>query len=148
MNSKHCLACGTEGHPKDRHPSSLRTEAIIWLLAIVVGSGAGLWSAITTPSPEPLSMRAQALALSAVQHVEPAPATAPADEPSRSVAGDLIGWLLGLVLAFVRSAWWVLPIPILFSLWRQLGTRPVCRSCGSPQLIEIATPHGALPPLR
>jgi len=51
MVSKHCLSCGTEAHPKQRHPSTLRTEATVWLIAIAIGAAAGLWSAITSPSP-------------------------------------------------------------------------------------------------
>lgn len=146
MISKHCLACGRDAHPRTRHPSSLRAELTIWALALAIGTMAGLWSAATSPARAPLSQTVQAMALSAVQ--APDAGTPPADEaPATPASGSqTLGWAMGLVLAFLRSAWWVLPIPFAFSIWRQVRTYPVCRTCGSRNLTALATTHGALPP--
>jgi len=138
----------TRPEPKTRHPSTLKTEVLVWLVAVGIGLGAGLWSAVTSPSSEPLGRSVQSLALSAMHTAGPEAAPATTDEPPRSASDDVPGWALGFIVAFLRRAWWVLPIPILFSFWRQSRTTAVCHSCGSPQLAEILTPHGPLPPRR
>jgi hypothetical protein len=147
MVSKHCLTCGTKGHPQQRHPSTLRTEATVWLVAIAIGGAAGLWSAINSPSSEPLSRSVQSMALSVVHPADAPPAENDvAAAPAGGTGTQLLGWLVGIVIAFVKIAWWVLPIPILFSLWRQTRSHAICRACGSRALEELITPHGALPP--
>lgn len=136
-----------EGHPKQRHPSTLRTELTVWLLAIALGGATGLWSAVASPSREPIGRTVQTMALSVVQSAE---APASPDEVAAASTGStqsrLLGWLLDIVLAFVKAAWWVLPIPLVFSLWRQSRHYGECRACGSRALDELVTPHGALPP--
>ena len=147
MVSKHCLHCGIDGHPRQRHPSTLKTEATIWLLAIAIGGAAGLWSAIPSPTHEPLSRSVQSMALSVVHPADTPPQVDEATVAPREDGGvELVGWLLGLVVAFLKAAWWVLPIPIAFSVWRQTRSYAVCRACGSRALEELVTPHGALPP--
>jgi len=146
MVSKHCTACGTEAHPKRRHPSSLRTEGTIWVVAISVGLVAGTWSAATSPSAPPLSHVLSALTLSSEQSIEQ-PQTAQDDVAAApSLSMQLLTWTYRKILDFVRTAWWVLPIPILFSLWRQFRPYEVCAACGSRDLEPIAVPHGDLPP--
>jgi hypothetical protein len=147
MVSKHCLTCGTDGHPRQHHPSTLRTEATVWLAAIAIGGAAGLWSAATSPSREPLNRSMQSMALSVVHPANTPPATSDAATPPAGGTGtQLIGWLINLAVAFVKAAWWVLPVPVAFSLWRQMRSFPACRACGSRELEELLTPHGALPP--
>jgi len=149
MVSKHCLACGTDAHPRSRHPSTLKTELTIWLVAMAIGAAAGAWSAVTTPSRAPLGRTMQSMALSSVQSADALPARTVNDPPAAGGPGSqFLGWLLDVAVAFLKTAWWALPIPIAFSIWRQSRAHPVCRACGSRTLTEVITPHGALPPLR
>jgi hypothetical protein len=143
--SKHCQSCGRDGHPREQHPSSLKTELAIWLVALTIGVAAGLWSAATASARNPLSLTAQSFTLSSVQ-------TAPAEAiPEAPVSGgsdsQTVAWLTRIIVAFLKAAWWVLPIPIAFSVWRQWSTYPVCVACGSRRLGEVPTPHGAALPL-
>lgn len=148
MVSKHCLACGTNAHPKTRHPSTLKTELTAWLVAITIGVAAGVWSAVTAPTGTPLSRTVQSMALSSVQTADATPASTAYDDPSTGETGaPMLARLLDVVVAFLKAAWWVLPVPVAFSMWRQWRTYPVCRACGSRDLTEVTTPHGALPPL-
>ncbi len=146
MVSKHCTTCGTEAHPKRRHPSSLRAESTVWAVAIFVGLVAGTWSAATSPSAPPLNRVLSAFTLSSEQPIEQ-PQTAQGDvpvAPNRSM--QLVTWTYRKILDFVKMAWWVLPIPILVSLWRQFRQYEVCAACGSRKLEPIIAPHGDLPP--
>ncbi len=146
MVSKHCSACGTEAHPKRRHPSTLRVESTVWMVAILVGLVAGAWSAATSPSAPPLSHVLSALTFSSEQSIEQT-ATAQDDVPAApSVRMQLLTWTYRKILDFVKTAWWILPIPILFSLWRQFRQYEVCAACGSRSLEPIVAPHGELPP--
>jgi len=148
MVSKHCLHCGINAHPKSRHPSTLKTELAIWLVAITIGVAAGVWSAITAPTSTPLSRSVQSLALSSVRTGDAGPASPVYEDPSTGEAGaPVLTRLLDVVVAFLRTAWWVLLVPVAFSIWRQWRTFPVCRACGSRDLTEVTTPHGALPPV-
>jgi hypothetical protein len=117
----------------------MRTEASLWGVALALGLSIGAWQAVTTSTPT------AALGLSAVSAVNAEPAEANAvthDHGAPKNAVVQIGsWLLERAIAFVRVAWWTLPIPLLFSIWRQVATRPVCAHCGSRRLIpgELAT---------
>jgi hypothetical protein len=148
MVSRHCNACGNENHPKSLHPSSLKVEASIWAIAIVVGLMAGTWSAITSPSDQPITRALQSFALTSGQ-----PGDLPAEDPlrrsgqSQSPGVRLVDAAYGLIGGFLRTAWWVLPLPILFSIWRQRKRYEVCRVCGSRDLVPIVAPHGQEPPL-
>jgi hypothetical protein len=109
---------------------------------------AGIWSAVTAPTSSPLSRTVQSLALSSVRMADAGPASTVNEDPSTGNDGTpMLARLLDVVVAFLRTAWWVLPVPIAFSIWRQWRTYPACRACGSRDLTEVATPHGALPPL-
>ena len=55
--------------------------------------------------------------------------------------------IAGAVFGFIKTAWWVLPIPIIFSIWRQAKHFEVCRVCGSRDLVAVVAPHGAEIPL-
>lgn len=145
MVSKHCRACGRDGHPGHRHPSTFRTELAIWLVALVIGTAAGMWSAATSAARSPLSRAAPSLTLSSVSA---APAEAvPESAPAGGTSSQTLVWLTHVIVAFLKAAWWVLPIPIAFSIWRQWSPYPVCAACGSRQLGEVPTAHGAAPPV-
>jgi hypothetical protein len=59
---------------------------------------------------------------------------------------EFIAWARRLLLNFLRTAWWVLPLPFAFSLWRQFKKHPVCAACGSRELAPVVVDHGELPP--
>ncbi len=148
MVSKHCNACGADAHPKLRHPSSFKIESSIWAVAIVVGLFAGTLSAAKSDSGPKLSHVLQSVTLSVTQ-----PADHPANvQPTESRASQSVGvlftaWITRSTLDFLKSAWWVLPIPILFSLWRQFRGYEVCGQCGSRELVPVEVHHGEEPPL-
>jgi hypothetical protein len=55
----------------------------------------------------------------------------------------LARWSLGFVqgmFRFIVSAWWILPVPVLFSLWRQFRTWEGCASCRSAHLTKVPSP--------
>ncbi len=125
MVSRHCNACGNENHPKQRHPSSLKV-----------------------PSDQPFTRALQSFALTSAQ-----PGDLPAEDPqsssrqSRSPGMRMVDTAYSIVGNFLRTAWWVLPLPILFSLWRQRKRYEVCRVCGSRDLVPVVAPHGEELPL-
>ncbi len=136
MQAMRCLDCRAETHPRRRHPSSFRTESSVWAGAVVLGLMVGAWNAITSPEATDLT---QPIQLSTV--------TAPVDANQdpvvtgrgsvRSVVMQAGGWILQKTIAFVRVAWWLLPIPIVFSLWRQFRTVPICAHCQSANLVAV-----------
>jgi hypothetical protein len=132
VKSMQCLDCGDECHPKFRHPSSLRTEATVWLVAILIGLTAGAWHAVTSPGRSSLPAISQ-LSMVAAPVEQPA-VPAPDGGGPRNVAVQVGGWLFDRLVQFLRVAWWALPIPILFSTWRQGKKYPVCVRCGSRRL--------------
>ena len=148
MLSKHCSICGADAHPKLRHPSSFRVESSIWTLAIVVGLFAGTFSAVRSESGPSLSHVLQSVTLSSAQ-----PAEQPADvwgtdtRGSESTGMLFTTWVTRTIVDFLKYAWWVLPLPILFSLWRQFRGYAVCGHCGSRELVPVVVPHGDERPL-
>ncbi len=128
-----CMDCGDTTHPRLRHPSSLRTEASLWSVALVVGLAIGAWNAVTTPS------QSGQLSYSALSVVGEAPAEANVVRHDHGAPTNVVvqigSWLLDRAVEFVRVAWWTLPIPLLFSVWRQAIRQPVCAHCGSGRLI-------------
>ena len=147
MVSQHCLECRVEAHPRLEHPSSFRIEFSVWTIAILVGLVAGIWSAATSSSTHTLSRAIQTITLSSVESVEQPVGPAVADNPSaRSLRMEFVAWARGLLLNFLGTAWWVLPLPIAFSLWRQFKKHQVCAACGSRQLAPVVVEHGELPP--
>lgn len=144
MKSMHCLDCGSDTHPKLRHPSSLRTETMVWGVALLAGMSFGLWQAVTTNGPAHVPAMAQLSAVTAAPADPPAVVThEPA--PPRSIAVSVGSWLLDRLGQFARVAWWALPIPLLFSLWRQFARRAACARCGSRRIVatELFLPGGA-----
>lgn len=145
MLSKHCLECGVEAHPKLKHPSSLRVEATVWMAAILVGLVAGVWSAATSSSDPSLSRALQVVTQSSA--VEPPAESATAgNRNTQSLQVRSAVWARGLLLDFLRTAWWVLPLPLAFSFWRQFKKRQVCAACGSRRLAPVQVDYGEQPP--
>ncbi|NIM52646.1 MAG: hypothetical protein GTO22_25945 [Gemmatimonadales bacterium] len=138
MKSMQCLDCGADSHPKLLHPSSLRTEASVWAIAIVIGLFAGIWNTVTSSraSPEPPQF-AQLANATAPSAEEPSAAPTTTSEGPRGIVVQVGGWLIDRIWSFLRVAWWVLPIPILFSMWRQFSTHPACAHCGSRRLTPV-----------
>ena len=133
MQSMHCLDCGEDSHPRLRRPSSLRTEGLVWTVAVAIGLSVGAWQAITTPDTggAPVMSRLSAVAPVAQEGVP----TVQSHEAPRNVVLQVGSWLVARMLEFLKVAWWALPIPLAFSLWRQRAKRPVCAHCDSRRLI-------------
>ena len=143
MLSKHCSSCGADAHPKLRHPSSFRVESSIWTLAIVVGLFAGTFSAVRSESGPSLSHVLQSVRLSAAQTTEfPADVQQTDTRGSQSVGMLFTTWVTRTIVDFLKTAWWVLPLPILFSVWRQFRGYEVCGHCGARELVPVVVPHG------
>jgi hypothetical protein len=112
----------------------MRTEATLWGMALFVGLSVGAWQAVTSgagvgvPGVSRLS-------------VVTTPAEAPVVQANEAVPPPNVvitvgSWIVDRFASLVRVAWWALPIPLFFSLWRQFARRPVCARCGSRRLIE------------
>ena len=130
-----CVACGMEARPKSYHPSGLRVEAGVWLVAVFVGLAVGVSSTIEGPAAD-TGTSVTAFAAVAARSVDAEAARVPADQEVRSsLTLQVSNWIRAKVALFLRSAWWALPIPILFSLWRQMSKRDGCPKCGSRKLI-------------
>jgi len=123
-----------EARPKPYHPSSLRVEAGVWLVAVFVGLAVGVSSTIEGPTAESGRM-VSALAAVTAQSVDAETAQVPDQGTRSNPTLQVSNWIRAKVALFLRSAWWVLPIPILFSLWRQTSKRDGCPKCGSRQLV-------------
>ena len=147
MVSKHCLECGIEAHPRLKHPSSFRMEVSVWTVAVFVGLVAGIWSAAMSSSTPALSRAIQTITLSSVESVEQPAEPAVTDNPNaQSLPMEFVALARRLLLNFLQIAWWVLPLPFAFSLWRQFKKHPVCAACGSRELAPVVVDHGELPP--
>ena len=147
MLSKHCNACGADAHPKLRHPSSLKVESSIWAVAIVIGLFAGTFSAAKSGSGPKLSHVLQSVSSSMAQHTDrPVEAQRTGTSGSQSTGMLFISWISRTLADFLKTAWWVLPLPILFSVWRQFKHYEVCGRCGSRELVPVLVPHGDEPP--
>jgi hypothetical protein len=143
MVSKHCNACGSDAHPKLRHPSSLKVESSVWAVAILVGLLAGTFSAVKSESGPSLSRVLQSVTLSAAQPAE----TQTEARRSESTGMLFMTWITRTLADFLKTAWWVLPIPILFSVWRQFKGYEVCGHCGARELVPVVVTHGEEPPV-
>jgi hypothetical protein len=136
-----CSACQKNGVPKTQVRSSLAVEVSLWLGGIGMGLSAGWWRAIGTPSPRNLTNELQEIALSTVSGsfvaanpVEVATETA---YNTDRILLEIATWLSDISFSFVKTFWWALIIPLLFSLWRQLSKYQGCRACGSKELRPI-----------
>lgn len=121
----------------------MRTEAMVWGVALLAGMSVGLWQAATTSAPIDVPGMARLSAVTA-EPVEQTAAVTHEPAPPRNVAVSVGGWLVERLAEFVRVAWWALPIPLLFSLWRQFARRPTCARCGSRRIVagELFSPGG------
>ena len=141
MRSMHCSACQKNGVPKTCVRSRLGVEVTLWLVGIGIGFTAGGWRAIATPSPQALTTEVQEIALSSVSESfaaanpgEVAPETA---YNTDRILLEITGWLSDVSFGFIKTFWWALIIPVLFSLWRQFSKYQGCRACGSKELTPI-----------
>ena len=142
MRVMQCLDCGMEARPKSYHPSSLRVEGSLWGVAILVGIVAGVFSAA---EPTGLAQGPAVPALAAVAAPDVAvdgPRAHLQAQPPSNTTVLVSNWIRERVAMFLRSAWWVLPIPVLFSLWRQASKRHGCPKCGSRKLIPVLDMDG------
>jgi len=143
MVSKHCNACGSDAHPKLQHPSSFKIESSIWAVAIIVGLFAGTFSAAKSDGGPKLSQVLQSVTLSVSQPADqPAEVQQSEARASQSTGVLFLTWITTTLIDFLKTAWWVLPIPILFSLWRQFKPHEVCGHCGARELVPVVSPHG------
>ena len=141
MRSMHCSACQKNGVPKTCVRSRLAVEVTLWLLGIGLGLTAGAWRAVTTSSPRALTTQVQEIALSSVSgsFVAANPvevATETAYDTDRILA-ETTAWLTDVSFGFIKTFWWAMVIPVLFSLWRQFSKYQGCRACGSKELRPI-----------
>lgn len=139
VKSMHCLDCRSDTHPKLRHPSSMRAEAMVWGVALLMGMSVGLWQAATTTAAAGVPGMSRLSTVTA-EPVEQSAAVTHEHEPAppRTVAVTVGGWLVERLARFIQVAWWALPIPLLFSLWRQFAKRPTCARCGSRRIVAAA----------
>ena len=140
MRSMHCCACQKNGLPKTRVRSSLAVEVTLWLVCIGVGLTAG-GRAIVTSSPHTLTTEVQEIALSSVSgSLVAANPVEVATETAYNTDGILFeatAWISDASFSFIKTFWWALIIPALFSLWRQFSKYQGCRVCGSKELTPI-----------
>ncbi len=141
MRSMRCSTCQKSGVPKTCVRSSLAVEVTVWLVGIGMGLTAGGWRAIVTSSPQALTTEVQEIVLSSVSgsFVAANPvevATETANNTDR-VLFEMTAWLSDVSFGFIKTFWWALIIPVLFSLWRQFSKYQGCRACGSKELTPI-----------
>lgn len=147
MMSKHCNVCGSDAHPKLRHPSTFLMESSIWAVAIVIGLFAGTLSAVKSDAGPALGEAIQSVTLSVAQPVEqPEEVAQKETRVPQSTGMQLFTWSTRALVDFLKTAWWVLPIPILFSLWRQFRGYEVCGHCGARELVPVEVQYGDEPP--
>lgn len=141
MRSMRCSTCQKSGVPKTYVRSSLAVEVTLWLVGIGMGLTAGVWRAIGTSSPRALTTEVQEIALSSVSGsfvaanpVEVATETA---YNTDRILFEITAWVSDVSFGFIKTFWWALIIPVLFSLWRQFSKYQGCRACGSKELTPI-----------
>lgn len=141
MRSMRCSACQKNGVPKTCVRSSLGVEVTLWLVGIGMGLTAGGWRAIVTPSPHALTTEVQEIALSSVSGSFVA--ANPGEVATKTVYNtdrillETTAWLSDVAFGFIKTFWWALIIPVLFSLWRQFSKYQGCRACGCKELTAI-----------
>ncbi len=141
MRSMRCSTCQKSGVPKTCVRSSLAVEVTLWLVGIGMGFTAGGWRAIVTSSPQALTTEVQEIALSSVSGSFVA--ASPGEVATETVYNtdrilfETTAWLSDVSFGFIKTFWWALIIPVLFSLWRQFSKYQGCRACGSKELTPI-----------
>jgi len=137
----HCSACQKNGVPKTCVRSRLAVEVTLWLLGIGLGLTAGAWRAVTTSSPRTLTTEVQEIALSSVSGSfvteNPVEVTTETAYNTDRILFETTAWLFDVSFGFIKTFWWALIIPVLFSLWRQFSKYQGCRACGSKELTPI-----------
>ncbi len=141
MRSMRCSTCQKSGVPKTYVRSSLAVEVTLWLVGIGMGLTAGAWRAIGTSSPRALTTEVQEIVLSSVSGsfaaanpVEVATETA---YNTDRILFEITAWVSDVSFGFIKTFWWAMVIPVLFSLWRQFSKYQGCRACGSKELMPI-----------
>ncbi len=141
MRSMHCSACQKNGVPRTCIRSSLAVEVTLWVVGIGMGLTAGGWRAIVTSSPHALTTEVQGMALSSVSEsfvaANPGEVATETAYNTDRILFEITAWLSDVSLGFIKTFWWALIIPVLFSLWRQFSKYPGCRACGSKELTRI-----------
>lgn len=141
MRSMRCSTCQKNGVPKTCVRSSLAVEVTLWLVGIGMGLTAGGWRAIGTPSPHALTREVQEIMLSSVSGsfvaANPVEVATETIYNTDRILFGITGWLSDVSFGFIKTFWWALIIPVLFSLWRQFSKYQGCRACGSKELTPI-----------
>ncbi len=141
MRSMRCSACRKNGVPKTHVRSSLAVEVTLWLVGIGMGLTAGGWRTIVTSSPHALTAEVQEIALSSVSGslvaANPGEVTTETAYNTDRILFQITAWLSDVSFRFIKTFWWALIIPVLFSLWRQFSKYQGCRACGSKELTPI-----------
>ncbi len=141
MRSMHCSACHKNGVPKTCVRSRLAVEVTLWLVGIGMGLTAGGWRAIVTSSPQALTTEVQEIVLSSVSGsfaaANPGEVATETAYNTDRILFEITAWLSDVSFGFMKTFWWALIIPVLFSLWRQFSKYQGCRACGSKELTPI-----------
>ena len=141
MRSMRCSACQKNGVPKTYVRSSLASEVTLWLVGIGMGLTAGGWRAIATSSPHALTTEVQEIALSSVSGslvaANPGEVATETAYNTDRILFETTAWLSDVSFGFIKTFWWAMIIPVLFSLWRQFSKYQGCRACGSKELTPI-----------
>ncbi len=141
MRSMRCSACQKNGVPKTCVRSRLSVEVTIWLVGIGLGLTAGGWRAIGNPSPRALTTEVQEIALSSVSEsfvaANPGEVATETAYNTDRILSETTAWLSDVSFGFIKTFWWAMVIPVLFSLWRQFSKYQGCRACGSKELMPI-----------
>ncbi len=141
MRSMRCSACQKSGVPKTHVRSSLAVEVTLWIVGIGMGLTASGWRAIVASSPRDLATEFQEIALSSVSGslvaANPVEVATETTYNTDRLLFETTAWLSDVSVGFIKTFWWALIIPVLFSLWRQFSKYPGCRACGSKKLTPI-----------
>ncbi len=140
MRSMRCSTCQKSGVPKTCVRSSLAVEVTLWLVCIGMGLTAG-GRAIVTSSPPTLTTEVQEIALSSVSEslvaANPGEVATETAYNTDRILFETTAWLSDVSFGLIKTFWWALIIPVLFSLWRQFSKYQGCRACGSKELTPI-----------
>jgi hypothetical protein len=140
MRSMHCSGCEHNDVPKTYARSSLAAEVTLWLCGIGVGLVSGAYRALVSPSHPVPTEEVQERMLATVSQsfavADPAAATETVYNTD-NIIFELTAWFSDVSFGFVRTFWWALLIPVVFSLWRQFSKYEGCRRCGSRHLAPI-----------
>ncbi len=141
MRSMRCSTCQKNGVPKTYVRSSLAVEVTLWIVSIGMGLTVSGWRAIVASSPRALTTEVQEIALSSVSGslvaANPAEVATETVYNTDRILFETTAWLSDFSFGFIKTFWWALIIPVLFSFWRQFSKYQGCRACGSKELTPI-----------